>query len=60
MIIINEKSSVFGDTAIGNCNLPIKLSHILEQFLLYNESKIDKWNMNNNINVGNCDKVVVE
>ena len=29
-------------------------------YLLYNESEIDIWNINANINVGNYDKVVVK
>ena len=32
----------------------------LNNFLLYNESKIDKSNINANINVVNYDKIVVE
>ena len=32
----------------------------LNNFLLYNESKINIWNINANINVVNYDEVVVE
>ena len=59
MIIINYISFMSGYTTIFSYNLPSSDIIYRINFLLYNESKIDIWNINTNINVSDYDKVVV-
>ena len=48
-----------GTLKYASATPPSSYNKYLINYLLYNESKINRWNISADINVGNYDKVVV-